>query len=173
MSRAKPKIHPVKALAQANAVLGEIAALKRTCAAIEDSLNENVDRLQAQAEAAAAGPKSRLAQLELGLAAFAVHNKEELFSESRSCELTFGEIGFRRSSEIKPQSKSTWAMVLGKIKELGFVAALRIKEEVDREELRRWPAERLELVSAQRVEKDVFWYEITEAALADSSAKVA
>ncbi|MBF0261068.1 MAG: host-nuclease inhibitor Gam family protein, partial [Magnetococcales bacterium] len=55
---------------------------------------------------------------------------------------------------------TTWAMVLGKLKELAFYEAIRVKEECNKEVLHEWPDERLAAVCARRVEKDVFWYEL-------------
>ena len=52
------------------------------------------------------------------------------------------------------------AMVLGKLEELGFEKGIRINKTVNKDVLRTWPDERLELVGARRVEKDDFWYEL-------------
>ncbi len=161
MARKKPtNLFPVKDLVQANLVLGEIALLKRNVEAINHDLNDEIDRLKAEAEAKAAPLAARLASLENGLLAYAEHNKDELFAKKRSKGLDFGELGYRRSTEIKPRPKHTLAMVLGKIKDLGFSAAIRTTETVNKDELATWTDERLELVGARRVKKDTFWYEI-------------
>jgi len=96
--------------------------------------------------------------------------KGRLFVGKRSVDLDYGKLGWRKSTEIKPAAKTTWAMILGRLRELAFGEAIRIKEEVNREVLHEWPEERLELVGARRVEKDTFWYEIDEAKLADQAA---
>ena len=163
MARRKPKnLFPIKNLAQANQALAEIAVLKRRIEAVNARLNDEIDRLKAQAEAEAAPLASRLESLENGLLAFAEFNKDELFKDRRSRELDYGTLGYRRSTQLKPMPRHTWAMVLGKIEELGFSEAVRVKKDVDREALRTWPDERLELVGARRVEKDTFWYEVKE-----------
>lgn len=166
MARQKPKnLIPVKDVAEANKVLAEIASIKRTIQALEGELNDAIDHLKAQSEARAAPYKVRLLALENGLLAFSEFNKDELFFQKRSKVLEFGTIGYRRSMEIKPQPKTTWKMILGKIKDLDFSDALRIREDVNRDELRGWPEERLELVGARRMEKDTFWYETDETTL--------
>lgn len=171
MARSKPKnLFPVKDLAEANRVLGEIAQLKRDVAMHEAEMNDEIDRLKAETEAKVAPLQARQASLENGLLAFAEYNKDDLFQDKRSKDLDFGAIGYRRSKEIKPAPKHTLAMVLGKIKELGFETAIRIKEAVNKEELAQWPDERLELVGARRVEKDTFWYELDEQKIADTAA---
>ncbi|MDA8138010.1 MAG: host-nuclease inhibitor Gam family protein [Desulfobacteraceae bacterium] len=170
MSRSKPNsIKPINDLCQANDALALIAAGKRTVAAIEAEMNAAIDRLKAEAEAQAAPLQAQIKAIEGGLQAFAEYNRA-LFKEKRSRELDHGAIGFRKSKELKPAPKHTWQMVLGRLKELAFMPAIRIKEEVNKEELATWPDERLELVGVRRVEKDLFWYEISQEKIAEKAA---
>jgi hypothetical protein len=48
--------------------------------------------------------------------------------------------------------------------------AIGTKEEINKEEMSGWPAERLDLVGARRVEKDQFWYEVNCDNIADKTA---
>lgn len=171
MGRVKPKnLYPIKDLVAANAAMAEIAGIKRSIADVENTMNERIDRIKADAEVEAAPLQAQLASIEGGLLAFAEHNKSDLFKDKRSRELDFGTLGYRRSKELKPKPKKTWKMILGAIKELGFNAALRKKESVNREELHTWPDERLDVIGCRRVEKDTFWYEIDEKKVADKAA---
>ena len=171
MSRKKPQnLYPVKDLTEANAVLADIGALKRQIEQINGVLADDVDRLKADAEAQIAPLLAKLNCLENGLLAFAEYNKDDLFAGRRSRELTFGLLGYRRSSEIAAKPKHTLAMVLGKLKELGFDEGIRVNESVNKDTLRTWPDERLDLVGARRVEKDSFWYELKEVEVADATA---
>ncbi len=172
MARRKPKkIHPVTTLTGANTALSEICTLNRQITLIETDLNETIDTAKADADTQAAPLKTRIAQIEAGLTAFAEQSKRTLFKNKRSCELDYGTIGFRKSSAIKPKPKTTWAMVLGRLKEMKFCTAIRTKEEVNKEELAAWPAERLDLVGARRVDKDQFWYEVNEERIADTAER--
>lgn len=169
--RVKPEnlIH-VRDLTQANAALGEIAQLKRNIEIIETDMNDSIDRIKRAADAFAAPRRARLEALANGLSAFAEFNKNSLFAKKRGVELSFGTLGFRRSSEIKPKGRGTWAQVLNKIKELGASEAIRIREDVNRDTLRAWPEERLEILGVTRVDKDLFWYELkTETLNPDST----
>ncbi|MBF0628899.1 MAG: host-nuclease inhibitor Gam family protein [Magnetococcales bacterium] len=148
----------VRDLQEANTVLGEIAHLKRSIDAIEADMNESIDKIKRSAEAFSAPRRMRLDALTNGLSAFAEFNKESVFAHRRGVELSFGMMGFRRSSELKPQGRGTWAQVLEKIKELGIPEALRVREDVNREALRGWSEERLKLLGVRRVEKDLFWF---------------
>ncbi|BBO74701.1 hypothetical protein DSCW_21180 [Desulfosarcina widdelii] len=168
MGRVKPNnLYPIKDLSAANAAMAEIAVTKRGIADLENYMNDRIDRIKAETEVEAAPLQARLASIEGGLLAFAEHNKAELFKTKRSRELDFGSLGYRRSKELKPKTKTTWKMVLGRIKEMGFAMALRVKETVNREELHTWTDERLDLIGCRRVEKDQFWYEIDEKKIAD------
>ena len=159
MSRKKPEvIEPIGDLAAANAALGEIAAIQRRLAGIEQGMNEAIDHAKKTAEAEAAPLAARVKALEGGLQAFAALGKGALFADRRSVELAHGQFGFRRATSLKTLTKITWDMVLGKLRELG--QGVRTKEEVDKEALREWTDERLELVGVRRVETDAFWYEV-------------
>jgi phage host-nuclease inhibitor protein Gam len=163
MARRKPKnLYPIKDLQAANQAMAEIKELKRGLERIEHELNDKIDRARAEAEANAAPLKTRMEALENGLLAFAEFNKDELFKDKRSVEVMHGALGYRKSSEVRPQPKFTWKMVLGKLKSLGIAEAIRTREDVNKDVLRQWPDERLELVGARRVRKDTFWYETRE-----------
>lgn len=167
MAKSKPKnFYPVKDLTAADAALAEIAALKRSTADIETNMNDEIDKIKIEAEAQAAPLQTRLAALENGLLAYAEFKKDELFKDKRSKELDFGSLGYRKSREVKPKPKNTWKMILGRLKELKFKQAIRIKESINKDELHQWPDERLDLIGARRVKKDTFWYEIDEQKIA-------
>lgn len=169
-SRKKPaNLHPVKDLTEANAVLAELGSLKRHVEMINVGLSDQVDQLKAEAEAKAAPLLARMANLENGLLAFAEYNKAEVFEDRRSKELTYGVLGYRKSTEIATKKGHTMAMILGRLKELGFEQGIRISEAVNKDELRTWPDERLDLVGACRKEKDTFWYEVHEEAIKDAA----
>lgn len=168
MARCKPKnVYPIKDLKVANAALAEVLELKRKIDEVQLKMNEQIDRIKAETEVEVAPLQTRIKGIENGLAAFADLKKEELFSEKRTVEMDFGQMGFRKSSEVKTKPKVTWGMVLGKLKDLSLTAAIRTKETVNKEELGQWPDERLETVGARRVKKDTFWYEVDEEVVKD------
>lgn len=161
--RKKPlNVFPVKNLEDANKVLARIAHHQREVAAIEADMNKHIDRIKADAKTKAAGHEEKIQGFENGLQAFSEYRKDELFQKARSIPLNFGNIGFRKSTSLKPAVKHTWAMVLGIIKDKGFKTAVRRKESVNKDVLGEWPDDRLEQVSVRRVSTDQFWYEINE-----------
>lgn len=155
----QPPVVVIRDLDHANAILREIAAVKRSIGGIEGTMNAAIDRIKERSAAEREPHRKRLEMLEGGLAAFAEYQRGELFSRKRSVELLFGTFGFRRSTEIKPAAKNTLGGILEALKNFGLTEAITVKESVNRDVLRDWPDERLETVGARRVEKDVFWYE--------------
>lgn len=167
MARVKPQtLQPIHNLEEANEALREIGELKRIQKDIELRMNDDIAAIKAGAEQDAASHIACCTALENGLMAFAESNKAELFKDRRSLDLNYGMIGYRKSTELTTLKGNTWKTVLGRLKELAFRDAVRIKEEPDREVMSQWPDERLELVGCQRKEKDTFWLEINEEELA-------
>lgn len=161
--RSKPDhFKPIKDLREANDLLGVASAIKRSLGNIENTMNESIDQAKREAEADSHSLKQRLNEIEASLLAYAEYHKAELFKNKRSVELMHGSLGYRRSSEVKPAVKKRWLDVLDKIKNLGFTEAIRIKEDPNKDILREWPDEKLNLIDARRVEKDTFWYEVKE-----------
>lgn len=168
MARVKPSnLQPVRSPEEANEAIREVGEIKRILAAIENRMNDDIASIKAEAAADSAQHRTRLEALENGILAFAEMKKDELFDDKkRSLKLDFGTIGYRRSHEIGLQKGSTWKSVLGKLRELAFKEAIRIKEEPDKEVMSTWPSERLDLVGCEKKEKDTFWYEVDEIRLA-------
>lgn len=173
MPRVKPNnLHPVKSLDEANDAMREIGELRRVIAGIEDRMNDDIDVLKARAAEEAAHFRARLESLENGVHAFAEIRKDELFDDKRrSVRLDFGTIGYRRSHEVGLAKGFTWKAVLAKLRELAFKEAIRVKEEPDKDILKSWPGERLDLVGCVKKEKDTFWFEIDEVKLAASDVE--
>ncbi|MEA5087278.1 host-nuclease inhibitor Gam family protein [Solidesulfovibrio sp.] len=170
MARTKPNpAYVVADLDAADKALSRLAEIKRDFDTEMGKLNAAVDRMKALSKERLAAKLAEGAAIEAALATFAETKKDELFGKARSKALTFGVFGFRRSSEVKPVAKprTTWAAILEKIKSLAtkedgdpFQAAIRVKEEVDRDVLKTWPEERLAEVGARIVGKDTFYYEL-------------
>ena len=161
--RVKPAVNvePIKDITAVNTALAELAGIKRQISDIETELNQDIDRLKKTAEAKSARLKTRTEALENGLFAFGEFNAD-IFAKKRTIELNFGSIGRRRATRVAPKGRTSWKLVLGKIKDLAFTEAIRTKETVNKDVLETWPDERLALIDTERKTRDVFWYEIKE-----------
>lgn len=164
MTRIKPAVTMplIKNLEDADAVLAQIAALRRNIALIETGMNDDIDAAKARAAGEAEPYKQQIASLEQALCRFAEYNKAELFSRRKSCELTFGSIGFRASSKIRLLSKMTWERVLQTLRDTGLTQCIRVKEEPDKEALKALSPDHLKELGCKVVQGDSFFYEIAD-----------
>jgi phage host-nuclease inhibitor protein Gam len=161
--RKKPlNVFPIKSMNDANDALGEIAKQQRILADIETKMNDDIDAIKATATAKATVHEKKLQGFENGLQAFSEYSKDDLFQNKKSIELSFGTIGFRKASKLKPMTKNTWARVLEILKEKGLKSAIRVKESPNKEILGEWSEEKLSTVNVQRKTVDQFWYEVKE-----------
>ncbi|MBF0415622.1 MAG: host-nuclease inhibitor Gam family protein [Magnetococcales bacterium] len=162
--RVKPKATvSIQNLEQADAVLAEIGEVQRQIDTIETRMNDAIDEIKEGASLQAQPLKERLERLSEGLAAFGDYQKEGFFKDRRTIQLTFGTLGFRKSSEIRAVVGKKLADVLDALKTHKFFEAIKKTEKVNKDVLRDWTDDRLALVHAAREEKDTFWYEIKEA----------
>jgi len=172
MARKKPdNFRPIKNLTEADGQIALAGMLQRRLREIEDRMNEQIDQVKAESAAEAAPIRQELDKIEAALLSFAEYNKGELFAKKRSVELTHGELGFRRSTELRTRPKFRWADVMEKLRELGLTDGIRVREDPNKEALREWPDERLELVGVRRVVKDTFWYEVKQETLETGDVK--
>jgi phage host-nuclease inhibitor protein Gam len=175
MTRIKPVTTAplIKSLEEADTVLGQIAALRRNISLIETGLNEDIDAAKARAAAEADPYKQEIAGLEQALARFAEYHKSELFTKRKSCDLTFGAIGFRASSKIKLLSKMTWERVLQTLRDTGMRHCIRMREEPDKEALKALAPDHLKELGCKVVQEDSFFYEIADQELSPGAGEAA
>lgn len=152
----------VNTLEEADVMLSEIAARKRSIDLIKAGLNESVDALKVKAAAEIAPLAQEIEVLEQALARFGEASKTEIFGKVKSRELAFGEIGFRASTKaVLLNRKWTWERVLKALKEKAL-GCVRTKEEVDKDALRGLKPEDLETVGVKLQKDDGFYYELKE-----------
>ncbi len=160
--RQKAKAVKVTSLNEVNQVLREIAHLQGEIERIDSHADRKIAKLKEEAALAGEDMRKRIIGLEQGVALYAEYNKDELFVEKRSVELSYGRIGFHRSTKIsiknRPAEKSTLALIK---KLFPKSEAIRIKEEVNKDELSEWPDEKLAQVNARKEHRDSFYYEIS------------
>lgn len=162
--RTKPQPLIIGDLGQADEALRQLAEITREQGRIESSMNDQIDQIKAAAKLQQEPLAASRKRLEDALAVFGTLKKDELFGEQRgrSVELSFGILGFRRSTGLRLLAKKTWAQVLQRLQDLGLTEAVRSKLEVDKETLRNWPEERLESVGVRRETVDEFYAELKQ-----------
>ena len=149
----------IKDLKQADHVLYDIAGIQSELEKIDTDADKEIAEIKEKASIAGEGLRNRLVQLEQALLLYAEYHKEDLFAEKRSVGLSFGKLSFHHSTRIsikgRPEQKSTLFL----LKKLFKGKAVRLKEEVNKDELKDWPAEKLAQINAKREEQDNFGYE--------------
>ena len=157
--RKKPevKVKKITSLSEADAVLKRLAELNNNIKKIEAETDNKINEIKEAAKKEAEPILQEIEALEHSLAVYSEYNKEELFKDKKTIELTFGLFGFRQSTSISIKKNT-----LELLKQHGFKEAIKIKESVNKEVMREWSDERLNLVNAKRVVKDSFWVEVKE-----------
>jgi phage host-nuclease inhibitor protein Gam len=154
MARLKPSVGKIKSIEDANFVLKEIGMLEHELAAIDAEADKQMAEIKVESAKRGEGIRKRIVDLSALLGAYADYNREELFKERKSIELSFGIFGYRKSTSISVK-KTT----LGLLKRLNLDKYIRIKEEPDKEAMGEMDDESLAQVDAVRKVKDVFYLE--------------
>jgi phage host-nuclease inhibitor protein Gam len=143
----------IQSLEDANAALAEIGRLTLQIEAIDGKAAEKIGRIKEEAAVKGKEARDRIQDIEGALSLYADYNKAELFKDKKTIPLSYGEIGYRLSTKV-----SIKRTTLDLLKKLFPGRGLRIKEEVDKEQLKDWTDEELAQVDAAKVPQDMFFY---------------
>lgn len=149
----RPKISD---LDTAGAVLQEVAQLTREIGNIELEADMRIAKIRTETDKKVARDRKRLEILKQGLERFAYKSREKVFGTKKSIRLAGGRIGFRGSDSIVISGDTM--KLIEKSGRSG--EAIRAKYEVDKVALKKWSDRELASVHAQRLRKDVFYYEV-------------
>lgn len=144
--------------------LAEIAEIDRELGLLEAAQQESIDRIKANTKAAAEPLQNKRTGLELAIQQFCEANRSE-FVDTRTRVLTFGSVGFRRSTKVVIKRV---ADTLQALRDLGLSGCIRTKEELDKEAMKNLPIETLNAVGATLKTEDAFGYEVKREALAEA-----
>ena len=120
--------------------------------------------IRQQAEEDAQQYKDRIKRMELQVKEFTTAHRDEMLP-AKSKEMTFGQVGFRKSTKIiLPQKLDR---VITKLKKLGMGDCIITKETVDRDILKTYDEATILAVGASLKKEDTFWYETKQEKIAD------
>jgi phage host-nuclease inhibitor protein Gam len=145
----------IKSLDDANLALAEIGRLTMQLEAIDGKAAEKIGKIKEEAAKKGEEARNRIKDIENALTLFAEYNKGELFKDKKTIPLSYGIIGYRLSTKISIKHST-----LELLKKLFGGKGVRIKEEVDKEQLKDWDDADLAQVDAAKVTKDTFFYEV-------------
>lgn len=132
--------------------------------AIEADMNTKISDLKLNAAIKSRVYQDKIKRFELEIKQFSEENKPDIKGKTKF--LDFGKIGFRESTKIALKSIQA---VLNNLKARKMTDCIRIKEEVNKESLGKYPDDVIAAVGASKKTEDVFWYEVDREKLADVS----
>lgn len=148
--------------------LKEIGAARRELEVIDVAQNERIDAIKEEAKASSTPYVQRIQALELAMKDFC-ESRRDAFAKTKSMVLTFGSVGFRRSTRVSFKNK---AFVLDQLKGHGLCDCIRVKEDIDKEEVKKLPEETIAQIGAKLVCEDTFGYEVAEQNIPAQSIEV-
>ena len=155
--------------AAADDALKKVGELTREIAKKDASATEKIEAAKARLKMDTAEQLARKKALLHDLEAFAINNKSDLIEEAgkKTIQLNHGKLGFRKSTKIAVAKTVAAALELLNKSKKGK-AYIRIKEELDKEAMRKLDDKQLEGFGMIRKESDEFWCEPS-----DTTAKAA
>jgi len=150
--RIKPHLGKIKSLDEANLVLKEIGLLEKELEGIDSEAHKQIAEVKEAAASKGQGIRKRIVEAASQLGAYAEYNKEELFKDRKSIQLSFGLFGYRKSTSISVK-KTTLEL----LKKLNLDDCILTKEEPSKEAMANLDDETLAQVDAVRKIKDDFF----------------
>jgi len=154
MARLKPQVGKIENLDQANLVLKEIGILEKELESIDSEAHKQIAVIKEEAVKKGQKIRERIFGDSEALSAFAAYNKDEIFKEKKTIQLSFGSFGYRKSTSISVK-KTTLEL----LKKLNLDKYIRIKEEPDKDAMAGLDDETLAQVDSVRKVKDDFFCE--------------
>lgn len=145
----------IKSLDEANLALAEIGNLTIQIEAIDGKASEKIGKIKEDAAKSGEAARVRIMELENALLNYAEYYKGDLFKDKKTIPLAYGNIGYRLSTKV-----SIKKVTIELLKKLFDGRGIRVKEEVDKEQLKEWKDEELAQVDAIKVTQDTFFYEV-------------
>ncbi len=159
----------IENVAGAEAVLLKIGLLQRLRDKTIADLNAEIEKLKANASNVVKPLDHNIDERTKELTAWATANRQQLFGELQSIPITYGRVGFRKSTRISPLPKCKVADILAALKGVNAYSAIRVTEAIDRDALRAWSDSDLYDINARRINKEVFYVKVDEAEVAKNT----
>jgi phage host-nuclease inhibitor protein Gam len=154
-----------------NLSLAEIGELEREITDIETKMQADIDAAKLAADVAADPYKKRIAALELQIKMYTEEHAVDMGGKKTKA-LTFGQVGYRRSTKVLlPRAAAKVAELIRTLKARGMGdCVVAPPEKIDKEALKKYPANEITAAGAGLKIEDVFWYEVDKERLAEGAA---
>lgn len=152
--RFKPTTSKLETLDDVNLAMKDIGLWQKELDAIDTAAHKKIAEIKTEASKEGEELREKISGTVAKIQAFAEYNKDEFFTDRKSVDLSFGTMGWRKSTSISVK-KTTLEL----LKQLKMKKFIRIKEEVDKEQLSTLDDETLATVDAVRKIKNEFFVE--------------
>lgn len=161
MARKKLNMITLHSWQECDDALRSIGENARDIAAIENVMNEQIAAAKSAATDKAAPLKEQIAELELALRDYAMTHRDDMDGR-KSKQLTFGIVGFRRSTKITlPGAKEKVAAIVARLRSKGMTDCIvQPDAKVNKDALKKYGAEQVAEVGATLTVEDAFGYDI-------------
>lgn len=153
-TRYKPAAKKLETVDDVNLALRDIGLWEKELEAIDTEAHKRIAEIKTEAAKSGEKLRGKIAETAAKIQAFAEYNKDELFKDKKSIELSFGFFGYRKSTKISIK-KTTLEL----LKKLHLDKCIRVKEEADKEAMRDLDDDTLSQVDAVRKVTDDFFCE--------------
>lgn len=153
-TRLKPLSGRLESLEDVNLALRDIGLAQKELEAIDTDAHKRIAEIKTDAAKKGEALRNRIAETAGKIQAYAEYNKAELFKDRKTVELSFGLLGFRKSTKISVK-KTTLEL----LKKLHLDGCIRLKEEPDKDAMAALDDETLSSVDAVRKVTDDFFCE--------------
>lgn len=149
---------------EVDAVLKEIAENEMEIEAITTDMNKEIHDIKEVAEDKSKKYQERIKVLSLYVQEFTERNRDEIKGKTKV--LNHGSVGFRQSTKVV---LSKVEQIIEKLKKFKMTDCINVKETVNKDVLRKYPADDILKVGGSLKVEDVFWYETDREELEDAS----
>lgn len=149
---------------EVDAVLKEIAENEMEIEAITTDMNKEIHDIKQIAEEKSKKHQERIKVLSLYVQEFTERNRDEIKGKTKV--LNHGSVGFRQSTKVV---LSKVEQIIEKLKKFKMTDCINVKETVNKDVLRKYPADDILKVGGSLKVEDVFWYETDREELEDAS----
>ena len=166
MARKKLNMITLHSWQECDEALRMIGEHQRDIAALESVMNEQIANAKTIAADRAAPLQAQVAELELALRDYAQTHRDDMDGR-KSKLLTFGSVGFRRSTRISlPSAKEKVAAIVARLRAKDMAdCVVQPEPRVDKDALKKYGAEQIAEVGATLIVEDVFGYDVDAAKL--------
>lgn len=155
MKRVRLERASLKTWEEVDQALKAIAEAQNEIAIVESSMNMQIDAIKAVHDEKVKGYREEIKKQELLIKEFTADSRDDL--KGRSRELTFGKVGFRKSTKVVlPKALER---VIASLKKNDMEDCIVVKETVNKDILKTYPEKDILKVGGKLKVEDAFWYE--------------